>query len=121
MRDCLLLLAVAGQREERLAKLRDEFEKVVYFTDALVGRHRASDPSRGGRKPTYDWAAAEEHVERLFQHHGSLSPDDPTWSTQADVERAILKYFKDGIGKEPAPSLARKKAKEIIGRRSARK
>jgi hypothetical protein len=62
----------------------------------------------------YDWPAAEAHISVLFEHHGPLSSDDPDWSCQADVERAIQVFFLNAIRKEPSTAAARTYAKEFI-------
>ena len=72
-----------------------------------------------GRKATYDWVAASEHIAAQFGHHGPLSPDDPQWSCQADVEREIQRFFAQQIGREPAVSTVREKAKAMIEKHKA--
>lgn len=100
----------------RLLKLVDEFDHLLAMKDRMLERFsvQGSKRGKGGRKPTYDWAAAREHIKEKFQHHGALSPDDPDWSCQADVEREIQRFFFDRIGREPVLSTAREKARRFI-------
>ena len=99
---------------------RSEF--VGAFNSFLSGKYMWSgtegeaepQKGRGGRKPVYDWAVVFDHVKSLFEHHGPLSPDDPDWSCQADVERAMQKFCLNRFGREPAVSTVREKAQKFI-------
>jgi len=84
------------------------------FDSQAVQRPPEKPHARSGRKPKYDWAAARAHIMDQFEHHGPLSPDDPDWSCQADVEKAIKAFFVDTIRQEPATSTVREKAREFI-------
>lgn len=48
---------------------------------------------RPGAKPTYDWESARQHLFELLEHHGWPTPDDPEWSNQASMEKAIADWF----------------------------
>ncbi|SRR5579871_1601880 len=72
-----------------------------------------------GRKPKEFWPQVEDHIKGLFEHHGPLSPDDPGWQTQADVERAILKFITDK-GWSASESTIREHAVSLISKCSAK-
>ena len=81
-----------------------------YQSTMLTSPHKG----KRGRRPKYDWEAARLHVLDLFLHHGGLSADDPEWSCQADVERAIQDFFQKLIGQSPATSTVRPYAKKFM-------
>jgi hypothetical protein len=70
--------------------------------------------SKLGRREKYDWGKVESHIKELFLENGALTVEDKDWSSQADVERAIIEYCKQEFGSEPATSTARKRAKQMI-------
>lgn len=74
--------------------------------------------ARKGRRPTYDWKACFAALDERFAHHGELSPDDPDWNAQADVERAAMEFFSK-FGQFPTESHLRQRVAEYRrGRRS---
>jgi len=119
-----------------LAKSGDQFFNNGFAKNVVpVGRHSASlgadgvilisrsavqavidkdRKQRAGRKPKWDWAAAKLHIGEKFRFHGALSPEDPDWSHQAHVEKAIKEFFQSKDRNEPADSTARDKAREFI-------
>jgi hypothetical protein len=69
---------------------------------------------RVGRSPKLDWnGAVKRHVFELFDYHGCLSPHDPEWSIQADVERAVADFL-DKSGWEAGESTIRKHTAKFI-------
>jgi hypothetical protein len=71
--------------------------------------------ARRGHKPKSFWPDVERHIKKKFEHHGPLSPDDPEWSRQADVERAITECI-EGNGWSAAESTIRNYAAELIAK-----
>ena len=69
-----------GEDEEiNVADLRQ------WFTDRFLR------PRRRGRKPKVDWDGnVRRRLFELLDHHGLPDISDPKWSTQADVESAVL-------------------------------
>jgi hypothetical protein len=49
--------------------------------------------AKGGRPPKFDRAAVAEEVDRLMDHHGDFSQDDPEWNAQARLTEAIIRKF----------------------------
>lgn len=72
-----------------------------------------------GRRARYDWEGAKAHLELLFDYHGELSADDPDWSCQADVVRAVAEYFQKEIGVTPADSNTRQHVSRFLRERAA--
>ena len=107
----------------RQSELFAEYELCKQVKDSKIDRQLNAPPPKSprGRKATYDWDAAASHIAKLFEHHGPLSPDDPDWSCQADVERSIQEFFSRTIGREPSISTTRDRAKEMIERHMAGK
>jgi hypothetical protein len=70
--------------------------------------------NRRGRKPKYDWPAFDVQLHRLLDHHGRPSADDPKWSCQADVERAMAKWCLETWSQEPAESVIRDRVSKIL-------
>jgi hypothetical protein len=100
----------------RQSELLAEYELCKQVKESKIDRQPNAPPprSRRGRKAGYDWDAAALHIAKQFEHHGPLSPDDPDWSCQADVERSIQEFFSRTIGREPVVSTIRVRAKEMI-------
>ncbi len=106
---------------DRFSELLAEYVWYKSLKEQIVdGAAKPQSPSGvRGRKATYDWAAVSDHIAAQFEHHGPLSPDDPQWCFQADVEREIQRFFAQKIGREPAISTTREKAKAMIERHMA--
>jgi hypothetical protein len=68
------------------------YSEVLCLKADVVASGPASSPERRGRKPKLFWRDVDKHIFDLFDHHSELSPDDPEWQTQADVERAVSSY-----------------------------
>jgi hypothetical protein len=102
----------------RQTELLAEYEKHRWVKEENIDKPLKKPPPKSskGRKATYDWDSAASHIAELFEHHGPLSHDDPDWSCQADVERNIQQFFSRAIGREPATSTTRDKAREMIER-----
>jgi hypothetical protein len=107
----------------RQSELFAEYELCKQVKESKIDRQLNAPPPKSPRgvKATYDWDAAASHIAKLFEHHGILSPDDPDWSCQADVERSIGEFFSRTIGREPAISTIRERVKEMIERHMAGK
>jgi hypothetical protein len=61
----------------------------IEFPKSWSKAEAGSPPKRkGGRKPKFEHLIHGALVE-LFDWHGDLRDDDPEWSTQADVEKAV--------------------------------
>ncbi|MGB0906958.1 MAG: hypothetical protein ACPGVT_05645 [Maricaulaceae bacterium] len=115
-RDQDLLIASGLVNPDKVAELRAEYQYNINLKDTVVppAEKTVKIKMKSGRKPTYDWLAASNHIQFQFEHHGPLSADDPEWSCQADVERELQRYFLNTIGKEPASSTVRAHAKRIM-------
>lgn len=116
VRDFVLLRTVPDQNPARLAEVEKECAMAIYFTDHLVSIHKPKPQpaKRKGRRPTFDWIAARNHIFAKFDHHGDLAPEDPEWGNQADVEREVARFFDDSVGRSPAISAVRAKVKQFI-------
>lgn len=117
-RRCNFLLTVEGQNPARLQELKRQLGMVEYFAFQLITRHKEplqQHRSRTGRRPTYDWEAAKQHVFALLDEHGAPSADDPAWSAKADVERALATFFQRKFGREPASSAIRQHVSTFLG------
>ena len=101
---------------ERLPSLLAEYAQCKLVKERYIDAPLKAPINQAprGRKPAYNWDAAFIHIADQFAHHGPLSPDDPEWSCQADVEREIQRFFAKTIGREPALSTTRERAKAII-------
>jgi hypothetical protein len=69
---------------------------------------------RRGPKGIYDWAAIKAEFDRLMEYNGALSPDDPTWKVQADVERAVSDFCSNSWDRSPSESLIRQHVSEWL-------
>lgn len=100
----------------KLAELIGEFNSFQSGKDIWLGRKPKVEVEkrRGGPKPRYDWAAVRRHLKKLFKDNGPLSQDDPSWRSQADVERAMQEFCQHRFGREPASSTVREKARSFI-------
>jgi len=68
-----------------------------------------------GPKERYDWAGCKAHIKDQFEENGSLISDDPDWSCQADVVRAMGNFFFIlNPDRTPSHSLLKKWAKKFI-------
>jgi hypothetical protein len=76
----------------------------------------ASAPNRRGPKPKQFRAQVDEHLSDLFEHHSDLSPDDPKWQKQAQVETAVADYCESN-GWTVAESTIRRWVSEFLERR----
>jgi hypothetical protein len=115
MRECKLLLTVPGQNSEDLSLLENEMRSLETSGRNILGLQSAvPKKSKLGRREKYDWGKVESHIKELFLENGALTVEDKDWSSQADVERAIIEYCKQEFGSEPATSTARKRAKQMI-------
>ena len=74
----------------------------------------AASVQRRGRHTQYDWGSCFAHLDKLFEHHGELSDDDPEWKVQADVERAVSAFFEEKFGQSPSESRVRDKVLEYF-------
>ena len=112
-REFQLITKASILSEKQIESWKEKYQTVINRKNAILNSFTSSR-RKPGRKEKYDWAAARSHITYLFSHHGPLSPDDPEWSSQADIERAIKAFFYKEIGVEPATSTVREKAKEFI-------
>lgn len=95
--------------------LKSTYSEVLCKRDRLFNITIQNKPkSKRGAKPKYNWASVQSHIKEKFEYNGFLSSDDPEWSCQADVERAISDFISKEYGRIPAISTVRKKAKEYI-------
>ena len=102
----------------RQSALLVDYELCRRVKDEKIDKQLNAPPPKSpkGRKAGYDWDSAASHIAELFEHHGPLSHDDPDWSCQADVERSIQRFFSRTIGREPAISTTRDRARVLIER-----
>lgn len=64
------------------------------FLDWLDRNHAANKPKgKGGRPPRFDRDVVAAEVQRLMNHHGEFSPDDPEWNAQARLVEALRQRF----------------------------
>lgn len=111
----LQIIAISDSSTQDHHMIAQEYEKIEYFMNRYLEKHSNDDvPQRRGRKPAYPWDDCKTHMQKLFEHHGWLSLDDPVWCCQADVERAIIEFMEEKVGKAPATSLVREHAKQYI-------
>jgi hypothetical protein len=104
----------------------DVYLRPVFFNEKnfenwlrIVSGGDGAHPRRG-RKPLYNRARIRELVFEKMDHHGDLSPDDPEWKSQADLERAIAdELAKSGL--TPATSTLRDSIREPLAEWRARK
>jgi hypothetical protein len=69
---------------------------------------RVSRPKRG-RKPQYDWHTVKAHAFSLLNERGDYeSHPAKDWAKQADLERALLEFMGQELGKEAAVSTLRR-------------
>jgi hypothetical protein len=69
------------------AKADDDKNSAIVKPDRVTARN-SGPKKRRGRKPLFG-PSIRQAVFDLMKHHGDLSDDDPDWSVQADVERAV--------------------------------
>jgi hypothetical protein len=62
--------------------------------DRVAAQTGRAQKRKSGRKSRFA-APIRRAVFKLMDHHGDLSDDDPEWSVQADVERAVSTEFGD--------------------------
>jgi hypothetical protein len=94
-----------GPSTEIDGKLRPVFFNRDTFAAALSSQTKAAAPenpkaAKAGRgpKPKYDPQYIYEIVFYLMDENGEISPDDPDWKTQGDLERAVAdRLAKDGL------------------------
>jgi hypothetical protein len=65
----------------------------------------ASSPAKraGGRRPKYPWEKLKQYAMQLLDHHGLPSPENPDFSSQADLERKIVQQCRDLTGGAAPP------------------
>jgi hypothetical protein len=103
------------------------FNHLIFARDAAEAflRDHAPRPTkeqsvvRRGRRAVYDWAACFACLDECFAHHSELSPDDPVWNAQADVEKAALRFFSER-NQSPAESHLRTKVAKYLRDRQSR-
>jgi hypothetical protein len=56
-------------------------------------RALAKKTGKGGRPTKFDRAAVAAEIERLMDHHGEFSADDPDWNAQERLKEALREKF----------------------------
>lgn len=84
-------------------------------TDPALGPESSErTKSRRGPKARYDWSQFYDHMASLFEHNGYLSPDDPDWHRQSQVETAMVEWCEKSWGVSPGESTIRTKVSAAI-------
>ena len=79
---------------------RDKFEA------QLKKLTQPAEQKKPGRKRQYDREHIAEFVFEKMEHHGEFQNTDPEWSSQSDLEKAVLDMLSHE-GKAPAESTVR--------------
>lgn len=69
---------------------------------------------RGGRKPMYDWNKVEAKAYELLEEHGDITPDKRKWNAQARLVTALLEFYQETSGTEPADSTLKAKVRNWV-------
>jgi hypothetical protein len=114
-------------RWSRLQVKKEDVRRIWRFAgdpDASMAgsnTHLARPNSRRGRLPKVDWGAAREFVHEKLDWHGVPRSDDPEWSCQADVERAVAKFIEERFGIPISESTVRERTAKFIAEWEAAK
>lgn len=139
-REFRLVRSVPNQDLDRIDDLNRKFEVVRFFADKLLNRHGVSlvsdsttdQHSRGdassrktpatkkGRTDIWDWPTVFDHLDKLFDERGDLSPDDHSWSRPAHVGHAMRAFILSKTGDEPVRATIQRRVKEYLKIRGER-
>ena len=93
--DAQKLFRSSQSRSEHGATGDDEKLATVELPkDGTAARNNGPKKRNAGRKSRFA-ASIRRAVFKLMDHHGDLSADDPVWTAQADVERAVRAELSD--------------------------
>jgi hypothetical protein len=92
---------------------REEGDHWIFVTQASLDgslmKIRASQQSRGGRKPDFNWDVILAEAERLMEYHSEFDASDPEWNAQARLEEALKSYSQKKWGREPSTAVLRER------------
>jgi hypothetical protein len=82
-------------------------------TSQIVSNPGQAD--RRGRKPKVDWnGAIKNFIFERLDHHGPPQLDDPEWSCQADVEKAVADHIMRTFGLSISESVVRDHTRRLM-------
>ena len=107
-------LTMRGDREPLWIGIRVETPSLLRLFGEGDLKGAVHRQSRRGPRPRYDWTTFYDHMDKLFQHHGCLGPDDPDWCRQTQVEAAMADWCVRAWGQAPSESTVRAKVSAAI-------